>query len=348
MNFNIDIISKGLPKGVARIETEVPRGTFLQDVIFGAGTVMGNDKSDKVEFDWRKGTAIALPEESIRGQEATRVNYRTGFNADVVTPNYYNRKDEVTLEDADTRVFGEEITEGNAGQMRVMRAFAEKTQALRAEAVVAKETMCKDAIFNASVTNASGSQTYPMTSSLLSISGANLYTAPMKTITDAYKAIRAKNKAFVAKALIMNLDDAINLVNSTAVKDYVKKTEMNLAEVVFKKAYEGVVSMGMLSTPAGNLAILAYVDVDPSGNAYIPQGKAILYGDKIGKMAYGRLKAADANGMPHYIVATERMVAYKSGEGDDAHMGVQFQTAPLPLITNIDGYGVLTSIPSSL
>lgn len=339
-NFNLDIISKGLPTFVAKLEAEAPVDTFLSDVLFGNAPISGNEGFDGIAYDWRKKNP-ALLDEAVRGTDPDRVNYKSGFNSEYVTPNYYHVKDGVDLSDADQRVFGESISDNMDTHGRVTRIFAEKIAAIADSVKLAKEQMAADAIFNAKVVNKKGTQTFPMESTLLSVSGANLTTKFNEVMSAAFATVRKKNKAFKATALIMNPDDAIKLVD--ALGDLINKETFNLGSVAFGQNVNGATLCGTVNTPAGTIAIYAYYGTNSAGNNYIPSGKAILTSGKIGSFGYGRVRAFE-NGKPCYKVAQERMVAFEEGEGDMRQYMVEYQSAPLPVITNIDGYCVLTSI----
>lgn len=337
-NFNLDLIGKALPKIVAKTSVEAPVDSFLQDVLF-AGSILGSEGVDGVEYDWRKSNPT-LTAESLRGIDPDRANYKTGFNANYVVPNYYHLVDEVGLAEAENRVFGEDVGVNVDTHDRVTRIFSDKVQGIKDGITMAKERMCSDAIFTAQVVNKSGTQTFPMTNALLSQSGANLTTQFESVISAAYKATRAKNKNFRATALVMNPDNAMALV--TALGTLINRETYALGNVAFGQENKGAVLCGTVNTPAGTIAIYAYYGADATGN-YIPSNKAILCGGKIGSMAYGRVRAYE-NGLPCYRVQAERMTAYQKGLGDMAHYEVEYQTAPLPVITAIDGYCVLTNI----
>jgi hypothetical protein len=339
-NFSLDLISKGLPKFVAKIQTEQPVDDFLQRVLFGGSVALGSEGVDGVAFDWRK-KAPGVVDEALRGADPTRVNFQTGFNSGYVVPNYYHMVDIVSLSDADQRVFGEAVSDNVDSQARVTRIFADKVAGMKDSTTMAKEQMCADAIFNGSVVNRNGTQTFPMTSALLNVSGANLTSNFNSVISTAFDTVRKKNKAFRATALILNPTDAVTLV--AALGTLINKETFDLGRIAFGQNVGGATLCGTVNTPAGLLAIYAYYGVNASGTNYIAQGKGILTSGKIGGFAYGRIRAFE-NGKPCYRVAQERMVAYEVGNGDMRHYEVEYQTAPLPLITNIDGYCVLNSI----
>ena len=339
-NFNLDLLSRGLPKFIEKITVEQPVDDFLQRVLFGGPKAMGSEGVDGVAFDWRK-KAPGLVGEALRGADPERVNFQVGFNSSYVVPNYYHMVDMVSLADADQRVFGEAVATDVDSQARVTRIFADKVAGMKDSITMAKEQMCADAIFNGSVVNRDGTQTFPMTSALLNVSGANLTSNFNSVISTAFDTVRKKNKAFRATALILNPSDAITLVS--ALGTLINKETFDLGRVAFGQNVGGATLCGTVNTPAGLLAIYAYYGVNASGNNYIAQGKGILTSGRIGGFAYGRIRAFE-NGRPCFRVAEERMVAYEVGEGDMRHYEVEYQTAPLPIITNIDGYCVLTSI----
>ena len=338
--FNLDIISKGLPKFVAKVQTEQPVDSFFQDVLFSGPKAMGTEGVDGIASEWRK-KAPGLIGEALRGTDPTRVNFQSGFNAEYVVPNYYHMTDLVSLSDADQKVFGEEVSADVDSQARVSRIFADKVAGMKDSVIMAKEQMCADAIFNGAVVNKSGTQSFPMTSALLNVSGANLTSNFNAVISAAFNTVRKKNNAFRATALILNPSDAITLV--TALGTLINKETFDLGRVAFGRAAKGAVLCGTVNTPAGEVAIYAYYGVNASGTNYIAQGKGILTSGKIGGFGYGRVRAFE-NGKPCFRVAEERMVAYEVGNGDMRHYEVEYQSAPLPIITNIDGFCVLTSI----
>ncbi len=350
MNFSIDLISKGLPSIAMRSTTAQPVDTFLQSILFGGTPIMGNTKQDGVVLEYRK-YSPQVAEEAIRGQDPNRKNYKSGFNDSYVVPNYYHDLDEVDLEDADVRVFGEPL-EGNERNVdRVTQRFADKRDAIHDSYLMAKEKMAADAIFDAQIVNKAGTQPLPMTSSLLSQTGSTMYSDFLGTIQTGYDNTRKKNKGFRPNALILNPTYAILLVKALKTADLFDKESYALAKVRFQGVTDtGVQLVGAVNTPAGDLAILAYYGHDGS-NYRIPNQKAILCNaDKggIGAFAYGRVKAYEEGIGPHYVVEQERYKAFKDGMGDMATYAIEVQSAPLPIITNLDGYCVFSSIPSSL
>ena len=350
MNFSIDLISKGLPKIAMRSTTSQPVDTFLSEVLFGGPSIGGNEKQDGVVLEYRK-YVPHIAEEALRGQDPARMNYQSKFNDSYIIPNYYHVTDEVSIEDADARVFGEPLEGNEATIDRVVRRFADKRDAIHDSFLMAKEDMAADAIFNAQIVNKSGTQPLPMTSGLLSQTGSTMYTDFLGTIKGGFNNTRKKNRGFRPNALILNPTYAILLIEALNTAGLLNKMGYDLAVAKFAPvADKGIQVCGSVNTPAGQLAILAYYGNDGTYD-YIPDQKAILCNaDKggIGSFAYGRVQAFEEGRGPHYVVEEERYRPFIEGQGDMAHYAIEVQSAPFPVITNLDGYCVFTSIPSSL
>lgn len=350
MNFSLDLVSKGLPRVAMRSTTAQPVDTFLQSVLFGGPAIAGNEKQDGIVLEYRK-YVPSIAEEAIRGQDPDRMNYQSGFNDSYVVPNYYHVADEVSIEDADARVFGEPL-EGNENTVdRVLRRFADKRDAIHDSFLMAKEALAANAIINGQIVNKAGTQPIPMTSSLLSQSGSTMYSDFLGTIKTGFNNTRKKNKGFRPNALVLNPTYAILLVEALNAAGLLNKMGYDLAVAKFAPVADtGVQVCGSVNTPAGQLAILAYYGNDGT-NDYIPNQKAILCNaDKggIGSFGYGRVQAFEEGRGPHYVVEEERYRPFVEGQGDMAHYAIEVQSAPLPVVTNIDGFCVFTSIPSSL
>ena len=350
MNFSLDLVAKGLPRIAMRSTTRQPVDTFLQSVLFGGPSLAGNEKLDGVVLEYRK-YVPHVAKEAIRGEDPERMNYQSKFNDEYVVPNYYHVADSVSIEDADVRVFGEPLEGNEATIDRVLRRFADKRDAIHDSFVMAKEAMAASAIFDAQIVNKEGTQSLPMTSALLSQSGSAMYTDFLGTIKTGFANTRKKNKSFRPNALVLNPTYAILLVEALNTAGLLNKMGYDLAIVKFAPiADTGIQVMGSVNTPAGQLAILAYYGNDGTYD-YIPDQKAILCNaDKggVGSFAYGRVQAFEDGRGPHYVVEEERYRPFIEGQGDMAHYAIEVQSAPLPIITNLDGYCVFTSIPSSL
>lgn len=352
MNFSLDLVNHGLPKIGFKSTTKAPVDNFLQTVLFGGAPIMGTEGVNGIAFDWRH-YAPHIAEEALRNADPTRVNYGTSFNSQYVETAYFFPEDEVTLNHADARAFGEDITVNVDSKKRVIQAFADKRDAFHDSFTLAKEKLCADALISASVTvRNGGAQTYPMTASLLSLTGSTLYSDFLGTIGAAANAIRKKNKAFRANAIVLNPTYAGLLVQALKAAGLFDKEVMNLGVV----RYEGIMGngaeiCGAVNAPGcPNLLIVAYYGVDASNDYYIPNQKAVLCNLDmgVGSMGYGRVQAYTPGVGKHFVVEQERYVADDKGVGDTRTRVLQGQTAPIPLITNIDGYGVLANIPSSL
>ena len=352
MNFNLDFINNNLPKITRRLEVSAPVDTFLQDVLFGdPRSDMGNEANDGFIMEWRR-YAPQVAKEAIRGADPERLNYQSKFNADLFTPSYYHNEEEVNLSDADARIFGEDLSENVSTARRVLVKYAEKRDALDDAFILAKEKMCADMLISAKVTNKAGEQAFPMTGSLLSLTGSTMYSDFLGTIKGGVEAVRKKNKAFRPDCLILNPTYAGLLIGALKTAGLLDKECLNLGKVHFEGILgNGAELQGAVNAPgAPILYIVAYYGCDSSDNYYIPDQKAFfgrLEKGSVGGFGYGRVRAYE-NGVPQYKVVKDRTVAAVKGYGDMRVNIIEKQSAPLPTIHNIDGYGIFTSIPSSL
>ena len=80
--------------------------------------------------------------------------------------------------------------------------------------------------------------------------------------------------------------------------------------------------------------------------AYIPQGKAILAPQAIGAIGIGRVISGDNGYVSEPVIQAHRTTIVGDGVGDRKKMVIQEQCSPLPLIQAIDGYCVITGIPT--
>lgn len=352
MNFNLDLINHNLPKTVYRVQTEKPIDTFLQDFLFGGSADMGNEADDGFVVEWRK-YCPQMATEAIRGKDPERLNYQSKHNAERFVPSYYHNVEEVDLSDADARVFGEELSENVSTARRVMQKFTEKRNALKDAYRLAKEKMCADMLVTGKVVNNAGTQEFPMSSGLLSLTGSTMYSDFLGTIKGAVEAVRKKNKAFRPNVLILNPTYAGLLIGALKAAGLLDKECLDLGRAHF----EGILTNGFELQGAVNapgapvLYIGAYYGCDSSDNYYIPDQKAFfgrLEKGSVGGFGYGRVRAFTPGVGPHYVVPVERYVAFEKGEGDMRTYAIEQQGAPLPTIHAIDGYGIITGIPSSL
>lgn len=351
MPFDVDLIKKGVLATKWKKSVDAPVDTFLQNVLFGGSPIMGEGPQGVISYNFRRRNA-QITEEAIFGQDSNRINYKTDFDAKFLKPAYYNNSAIVDWHSAMNRVFQEGLQDPISTQARMISVIADERDSLINAHRMNLEKMCADMILNGKVTvKDGGTQTMPMTSSLLSVSGANLISKPIETLLGALTAMRKVNKAAgQLKAIIMNVDDAIYFTQSLG--DLINKESFNLGSVTYKPfTSNGAIYMGRI-VAGGFLDIYAYAGTYNNAGTvtnYIPKGKAILLSEtSIGSIGYGAVMSADNQysvGMP--VIQPERTTLYSTGDGDNKALVIQQQTAPLPIVTAIDSYCVLTSIPAA-
>ena len=347
-----DAIQQGLIHIPYRVQVGTPNDRFLQSMLFGARPVSGElNAGGSIFFDLRR-IGAELPDEALFGGDPNRVNHSTGFKTTQVYPAYYFDEEEIGLEAAEGRVFGEDLATNLSGFERILRRAADKRDAMIASHIMAIEKMCSDMLLTGKVTTREhGAQSMPMTSSMLSVSGANLLTAPIKTLQDAFNAARKVNKAFKPAALIMNPLDALNLMEALDEK-YIDRNMFGTASVVFGEIdSDGVTVVGRIAVPGmGMIEVLSYAGSSKSGATvtnYIPEGKAILTPRTVGALGIGRVISGDNGYVSEPVIQAHRTTVAGVGFGDRRKMVIQEQCSCIPLIQAVDGYCVITSIPRS-
>lgn len=351
-SITYDLIQRGVLRTSYRVQTGSPNDVFLQSVLFGNSPIPGNATADGIiAFDYRH-IAPRLAEEAIYGADPNRVNYRLNFKTSLLYPAYFFDEEEITVKQADARVFGENLEQNLDGYSRLVMLAADKRNAIRAGHLMSIEKMCADVILNGKVSvKEHGVQEFPMTASMLAISGANLLKSALKTLQTAFETARAVNAGFRPACLVMNPTDAVNFMEALPDK-YIDKNQFGTVSAVFGAIDEmGATYIGRIAVPGmGVIDVISYSGVyrtDSGLTNYIPQGKAILAPRSIGAMGVGRVISGDNGYVSEPVIQAHRTTIVGDGVGDRKKMVIQEQCSPLPLIQAIDGYCVITGIPAS-
>lgn len=345
---NYDIIKQGLLRTAFRYDLKPNQPHFISDIIFGGRPIYGNEDTGLIPYSYRKYNPH-LSTEVLFGNDPNRVNYKSGFQDGFLHSAYFYDQDQVDFRDATNRIFDEDLTQKKSLAARIVAIAADKRDELEAGQRLSIEKMAAEALVKGKVKVLDGEQTFPMTASFLTLAGANLFKKPIETLEAHTKAI-AKASNSLTTILLMNSTDAINLIH--ACEKYLNKDSWNLAQATFGQYTQyGVVTDGFLQVPGvGRMEICHYIGAI-NGTELIPQGTAVLLPSdgKVGSMGYGRVLSSDnAQGLGMPVVQESRTNIYTQGEGDRKHIVLEQQCNVLPIITKIDGYGVITGIPTTL
>lgn len=344
-----DVLTKGLNSIAINVKSAAPSFTAIRDVMFGQPSFATSD--DFVQLN-TVDVQVALPSDAVKGTDPTRVNYRTGFNAQHLFPGYYFLEDKVDLSGADNRVAPEEpIGAPWSVQQRLLYLLDQKRAGMVASFDLAEEKLCADAILTGSYTTKNGgTQTLPVKTGLLALDGSALITNPMGTLAEAVNTIVSEGVA-VPTQLWMNYADMLQLASSDtwlALLDNRRVVDNLIGYQPINSnglAYCGTISV----LGAGQLAIYSYmgsyINEEGTRTSFIPQGSAILAPASVGRMAHCGL-LYDAGGVQGVQAADRYFTVYPKTRGALVDTMVQGQTAPAPVITAFDGYGVITGIPS--
>lgn len=346
MAYNINVVKQGVYKIPVKAKIADANYKFLQNVLFGQPSVSSND--DYIMMDYQsRGVKIAT--EAIKGADPTRVNYGAGFNEKAIFGLYYNDEDQVSVAQADNRVSMDEPLDAPWDvETRLAYLLSDKRDEIIASHEQTFEKACATAALTGSFTARNeGTQSFPITSSLLSVSGANMSSAPIATLTAGAKAIIKKTGA-KPTMLVMNPDDAVTLLQSAAMQKLLDNRRVLGNENFFKAIDEnGASYCGSVNVPGiGSIDIVSYFggyDNAGSFTYFIPQGSAILCPATIGCKGYCGVyvESGDFTGK----TAVDHGVHIWAKDGSLPNVThVQVQSAPTPIITAIDRYCVFTSI----
>lgn len=346
MDYNV--IKQGIYAQPTPVEMEKNSYKFLQKVLFGLpgkGT-----HEDFLAMDYRS-IGVSLSDVAKKGNDPNRVNYGVPFNEKLIFGAYFNDEDQVDASVGDVRVFNEPLDKPFTPEERIVIAAAEKRDGIKRSQHASLEKICADALKTGKFATKDGEQSFPITSSLLSQSGANLITKPIETLTSIAKAVRAAGKGN-PKMLVMNIEDAATLLSSSAMQKVLDVRRMDAGLIKYEQINEeGVSYCGSVNLPGcGSVAIYSYeglYDNNGTPTYYIPQGTALFVPEKVGFIGHCGVYA-DIPGQASAKIAAEFGEYYWAKDGALPHaLHIQIQSCPCPMITAIDKYAVITNIPAS-
>lgn len=321
---------------------------FLQRVLFGLPTKGTAD--DFMAMDYRS-LGVVLSDVAKKGDDPNRVNTGVPFNEKLIFGAYFNDEDEVSADVGDVRVFGEPYDNPFSKEERMAIAITERRDEIKKRQLASLEKACADVLKTGKFATKDGEQSFPITSSLLSQSGTNLITKPIETLTSIAKAVRAAGKG-TPKMLVLNIDDAAALLSSSAMQKVLDVRRMDAGLIKFEQIdEEGVSYCGSVNIPGcGSVAIYSYEGTyDNNGTLtyFLPQGTALFVPEKVGFIGHCGVYAEVASGAS-VKVAAEFGEYYWAKDGALPHaLHIQIQSCPIPMLTAIDKYAVITGIPAS-
>lgn len=343
---NIDLIKQGVYNVPVKTLIEDNKFSFGRNVLFGKASVSSN--LDYLVMDY-KSRGIPLSDEALKGADPNRVNYGTGFNEKAIFGLYFNNEDQVACDQAENRVSMDEPLDAPWDyNTRMAYLLAEKRDRIILSHDQSFEKACWDTILNGQFTAKNGGvQSFPMTSSFLSVSGANMSTKPMETILAGAKKVLQKSGAKITQ-LILNPDDAAKILQASAFQGILETRRQYENEVRYKAMEEnGAGFCGYINAPGvGTIEVIAYFggyDLNGTWTYFLPSGKAVLAPAAVGAKGYCGVYVND--GMFTGKTAVEHGVHIWALEGALPHTThVQVQSAPCPMLTEIDRYCVFTSV----
>ncbi len=336
------MVYDALTRGLARTNIRVATGAKPQMGILNLLMPEGTGTPDDVVRYSYEDNGVYLPEQAVRGDDPTRVNYGTPFNENYIKGAYFFPEQPLALASAQNRLFEEPLESPWSVEQREIFLAAKIRDKMHYGFEFQRLSLAKDAIFTGSFTTKDGGkQTFPVVASNLTLAGATLSTKPMEVLSKA--AAPLIKKGHRVSRLIMNPVTAATVMQGTGWTDILKAYHINTTLDPAQVDDGGLSYVGTIPFAGGLISLyVCWATVDGS-SYFIDDSKAIICGDAIGRMDHcGVLQANGA--VQAQVAAKELFTVYGEERGALVTTKLQGQTAPCPIITNIDGYGVLTSI----
>ena len=167
MAINYDQLTQGLIQTQVKVSKPLEDYTFGQDVLFGNPSI--GTAQDYIDYSTQL-SSVALPDEAVKGLDPRRVNYGVEFNSKLIGSAYYFDEDVIDLAAAEKRLFNEPLNNPWTVERRQLELASVKRDAIAQGFRVAKEKLVWDCAINGKFTTRSGGeQSFPMSSSMLSI-----------------------------------------------------------------------------------------------------------------------------------------------------------------------------------
>ena len=344
--IDYNIINRGVYRIATRVVNEDYNYNFLQSVLFGLPSV--GTKDDFIVFDYKK-IGVRISDEAIKGLDPNRVNYGQDFKEEMIYGQYFFDEDSIGYEEAENRVWGEPIDKPWSVQERLMNICANKRDEMKAVHRMNLEKLCADLLFAGKfTTKAHGEQVFPISNDLLNITGTGFSTDPLKVFAKAIAEVHKHGG--MPTAIILNPDNALTLLSNDKFCKMLdnRRIEGNNIEVGPIQS-NGLEYLGIVSIPGGSRIEVytyygRYVTKDGSSSPYyIKENNALVVPRRIGFIGYTGLLVN--NGIYQGKQALKDYTyVYGKSNGVLVRTFIQEQTAPAPIITAIDKYGVITGL----
>lgn len=347
-SINYDVINRGAYKVNHVLRTPATVYEFGQSVLFQPGV---STHEDFTTYNYAAG-GITLPHEALRGTDPNRRSYGHSFDENHIASIYLFDEFVFNLQAAEHRVEGEtDLTKPWSVDQRLIYLVAKAREEWQLGQKIVVEKAVWDAILTGKFSTLNGGdQVFPLSDDLLGLSGANLYTKPIETIVDACTAILNKGGA-MPTSIVFNPGDWTRLIGTDKFTKLLDNRRILDNEVGSDAAnVNGLARVGYINVPGfGTLTAYTYIgsyDDDGDRTYFLPQGSALLHNGAIGRLDHCGVYVN--NGMVQEKVGVDVYAhLYKRDRGVLVDTMIQMQSAPCPVVTAIDRYGVITGIPAS-
>ena len=358
-DIQIDVINRGIYRIASTIRNTIPEYSFGQSILLGG---LGHSTSEiYIGYDVLT-DRLMEPKQTVRGAEPNRRDMDDGFDENKVRSMYFADEMPVNLREAENRVPGEPLDANWSVNTRLAVIAARKRDAWLRGRNRKLEKVSWELLRTGGFSDYTGAvQSFDIDDGMLALDGSRTYTDLIGTLINACQ--KVTEHGGVVNRVIFNPTDWARIVTTDAFQkladtrnyDGFRVSALAPQSPEERSANKGVMYSGAILVPGYGLVDVYtyngfYTDDEGTTTYYLPQGQALVCSnDPIGYIGYCGIYAEDPNsGLPDRIAQPVRARLYTDFRGDFGSAYIQCQSAPCPMITEPNRYGIIKNIPASV
>lgn len=347
-DFDFNVINRGIYGTPVIIRNTIPKYNFGLTSLFGGPSkstaqsflVYNSDEED-----------VIIPGEGRRWADPNRRDYSPDFMENKILSLYFADEIPFNLQKAENRVPPEtDLAHPWTVRERLIWLAADaRDKWLLGLNQTLEKTVWSLAFTGKFQPKGEEEQVFPLENTLLALDGSAFYSDILGTLQSACDAVRKHGGN--PTRIILNPVDWSTLIGTDEFQRLCDIRHYSTFVVDTPRMLsEGAYAVGTVSVPGyGNLEVVTYTGDYAEGSSrtyYLPRGKAILCDGNIGFVGHCGVRVKEGN-TTNLVGLDHRTILYTVDRGDYSDTVLQAQSAPCPMLTAFNRYGVITGIPAT-